>query len=170
MKRIIGITSQFYLGMVVLAVLLFGSFMAHRAYANYRSGASEVLSSSVTSSVHTPIVATVPGNSATVTSSIFTSSTGAISLDTAALITTAFDLSFIRVNYSAASSTQTLYAKVISGAGDEFNVTFLAEAVTTTATIFAPARPYSFRAVDSAVVEYLNANSDTVGIEIGTIE
>lgn len=160
--------------LIIAACLVFDSWYEGRANAepepDFRDGvgAGVFVDSTVTSSggvtTHVPKVSL--GGSASNTSSLFTSSTSAIDFDTASSITTAFDLSEVYVNYSAASSTQSLLLKVNSGAGDEFDVTFLTSAVTTTATVFRPARTVSFRAVDSVRLIYPNANGDTVGAEI----
>lgn len=131
-------------------------------------GAGVFVESTETNGIHTPITATVPGVSASVMTSLFTSGTAAIEINTASGIATAFDLVEIRANYSAASSTQTFVARIDSGAGTEFDAVFLSSAVSTTATILRLDPPMSFRAVDSLKIDYPNANGDIVGVEIVT--
>lgn len=153
-------------GILLIGMALFGVFV----YADYRPGASTLLESTVASGVHTPVVATVPGVSASAQTSRFTSSTTALSYDTATSITTAFDLIEHRFTVSAASSTQTLHITLNSGAGSEFDVALLTQAMSTTSTVFRPTRPIPIRATDSITVIYGNVSGDTVGSELITTE
>ena len=155
------------IGVLVLALVAMGWI----AIADYRQSAQTFLESTWVGAnanvgVHTPVVtARVDALSASV-SSLFTSSTSAMDFDTATTITTAFDLLGVRVHLSAASSTQTLYLYVDSGAGTEFDVALLAEATDTADTVFRPSTPETFRSVDALRVVYANANAATVGFEI----
>lgn len=173
-------TTKARLTLLILFVAL--GVCIHFSYADFRDGvgSGKFIESTVTSatpnergsagSVHTPIVASLPGVTASATTHAFTSGTAAISVNTASSITTAFDLTEVRANFSAASSTQTLVLWVDSGAGTEFDVTLLSSAVSTTATIFRPTSPVPFRSADAFRADYGNVNSDTVGIEYITVQ
>ncbi len=155
------------IGLCFLAIAFYGVI----ALADYRPGASTLLDSTFTGDdpnvgVHIPVISTVPGSTGTVSNSLFTSGTSAIAIDTAATITTAFDVFEIRVHLSAASSTQTVIVSIDSGAGTEFDTVLDSQAMSAADKVFRFNPPASFRAVDALKVVYGNASSDTAGVEI----
>lgn len=158
---------------VIIAAWILGAILVGNAQADFRPGASTLHNSTFTGAnanvgVHTPIVST--GVASVGMTRYYTSGTASILFDSSALITTAFDLSAVYVTYSAASSTQTLILKRISAAGTEFRNTFFSDAADTTTTVFLPERPMPFGVGDALTAEYGNVNSDTVGVEVETVE
>lgn len=158
-------------GTILTLILALVGVLAVCAMADYRPGANTRLDSTFTGAsanvgIHTPVVQSVPGVSASFTSNVFTSATIALDFTTVATITTAFDLIEFHVHTAAIDTTGTITLEYDSSAGSLFDVPLATHTFTDTDFVFRPTRPIPFGAGDALRVIYPNSGGNVVATTI----
>lgn len=130
-------------------------------------GAGVFVESQINSTVHTPIVSTIPAASAPFVSTLITSGTSAMAFTTTGTISTAFDILEARVHLDAAGATQTLTMTIDHGSGTEFDIVLLSQAMASeTDVIFRPTRPVPVAAGSLFLMTWGNSGTKTWGGEL----